>query len=86
MYRAINKYVIIKRDYTEEEVHSSGLILEKNTLAQVLDFEVVATTEQTEELQGKTIMAERSRVKQMNEGQVVYGAISYDDILAVKED
>lgn len=86
MYRAINKYVIIKRDYTKEEVHSSGLILEKNTLAQVLDFEVVATTEQTEELQGKTIMAERSRVKQMNEGQVVYGAISYDDILAVKED
>ena len=85
MYRAINKYVIIKRDYTEEEVHSSGLVLTKNTLAQVLDFEVVATTDETKELQGKIIMAERSRVKQMNEGEIVYGAVSYDDILAVKE-
>ena len=85
MYRAINKYVIIKRDYTEEEVHSSGLVLTKNTLAQVLDFEEVATTDETKELQGKIIMAERSRVKQMNEGEIVYGAVSYDDILAVKE-
>ena len=86
MYRAINKHGVVKRDYTGEEVHASGLIINKNTLAQVLDFEVVATTEQTKELQGKTVMVERSRVKQMNEGEIVYGAVSYDDILAVKED
>lgn len=85
MYRAINKYVIVKRDYNKEEVTESGIILNKNTLAQVIDLEVVATTEETKELEGKTIMAERSRVKQFNEGQEVYGAINYDDILAVKE-
>ena len=86
MYKAINDQVIVKKDYTEKNIN--GIIVPttgQNTEKQILEFEVVATTELTQELQGKTICAARHKIGQLTDGELVYGSLSYKDILAIKE-
>ena len=85
MYRAINDYVIVKRSY-EEKKTESGIILKNSSEDQMMEFDVVATNELTEALAGKTVVAPRYKVFQLNpDSEVKYGAIKVEEILAIKE-
>ena len=84
-YRAINDYVIVRRDY-EDKKTDSGIILRNSSEDQMMEFEVVGTNERSEDLQGKIIVAARHKVFQLNaDSTEKYGAVKIDDILAVKE-
>lgn len=84
MYKAINDNVIVVRDYREKKT-ASGILLTETSEGQVFELDVVATTDITKELQGKKVYAPRHKVIQLNESEgVIYGSVSYKDILAVK--
>jgi co-chaperonin GroES (HSP10) len=84
MYKAINDNVIVVRDYREKKT-ASGIILNETSEGQVFELDVVATTDITKELEGKKVYALRHKVSQLNESEgVIYGSLSYKDILAVK--
>lgn len=85
-YRAINDKLIVKT-------------LSVSETAQTIPLEVIATTELTEDLQGKIIYANRHKVSQF-EGEdedtqtsggiylakgMKYGALKLEDVLAIKE-
>lgn len=85
MFRAINNWVIVKRDL-EDKKTASGIILNPVDEVQVLELVVTSTTEDNKALMNKTVMVERSRVRQLNESaKEKYGAVKLEDILAVKE-
>ena len=84
MYKAINDNVIVVRDYREKKT-DTGIFLTETSEGQVFELDVVATTDITKELQGKKVYALRHKVAQLNESEgVIYGSLSYKDILAVK--
>jgi co-chaperonin GroES (HSP10) len=84
MYKAINDNVIVVRDYREKKT-DTGIFLTETSEGQVFELDVVATTDITKELQGKKVYALRHKVAQLNESEgVIYGSVSYKDILAVK--
>jgi len=84
MYKAINDNVIVARDYRDKKT-DSGIFLTDTSEGQVFELKVVATTDVTKELQDKTVFAPRHKVAQLNQSEeVVYGSVSYKDILAVK--
>lgn len=84
MFKAINDNVIVVRDYREKKT-DTGIYLSETSEGQVFELEVVATTDLTKDLQDKTVYALRHKVAQLNESEgVVYGSVSYKDVLAVK--
>jgi len=88
MYRAFNKYVIVKAAFND------------NFKVQVLEGKVVSTTKETEKLQGATIMADRHKYKELGEteeeaktesgiilgSKSKYAAVNIDDIIAIKHE
>lgn len=85
MFRAINDWVIVRRDLQEKKTES-GIILNANDETQILELEVYSTSEKTSGLEGKTVMCERHKVRQLNpSAEEKYGAVKLEDILAVKE-
>lgn len=85
MYRAINEWVIVKRDLQDKKTES-GIILNAPDDLQVLELEVTATTDVTKDLQGKIIVVQRHKVMQLNQSSnEKYGSVKLEDILAVKE-
>lgn len=84
MFRAINDWVIVKRDLADKKTES-GIILTPTDEVQVLELEVHDTTPDKAELMGKIVMVERSRVRQLNpNSDVKFGAVKLEDILAIK--
>lgn len=85
MFRAINDWVIVRRDLQEQKTES-GIILNPSDESQVLELEVYSTTEETAGLEGKTVLCERHKVRQLNpSAEEKFGAVKLEDVLAVKE-
>ena len=88
MYRAFNDYIIVKA------------VTDPNFQNQVLEGEVVATTKETEKLQGKFVYAQRGDFKQLSEseddnttetgiilgGKKVYCALDFNKVIAIKHE
>lgn len=86
MYRAINDKVVVKALTASDSI-------------QTIPLEVIATTELTEDLQGKTIFVSRHKIMQFDSEDedtetksgiilakgMKYGVVRLDDILAIKE-
>lgn len=79
MFQAINDNVILKR--SSAKVTESGIITMQEANTTPL-FEVVATTEQTKDLQGKEVYAQKA-VELSEKDDFKYYSCSYKDILAV---
>ena len=73
MYEAINKRVVVEKS-KQEQATNSGIILTN----EVSIYTVVATTEETKELQGRDIVFTQS--KKLAGG---YESVDIDDITAV---
>lgn len=81
-YEAINNRIIVKKP--ENRKTESGIILSEQKEGQVFELEVVATTEQTKRLQGRTILAEPRMVREFPTTEAEhYGSMSIDDVLGV---
>lgn len=84
MYKAINKRIIIKK--LNEKTTKSGIIIAEQKEGGCFEFDVVATTDETKDLQGKTILAEPRMVREFPTTEAEhYGSIHLDDVLGVKE-
>ena len=85
MFRAINDYIIVIRNL-EDKKTESGIILTAMDETQVLELEVHSVSDAAKGLEGKTVYAERHKVKQLTPGtDRKYGSVKLEDILAVKE-
>ena len=84
-YQAFNKNIIVKIERPKEESTLSGIIIEKKNVSDIRDFEVVATNELTEDLQGKVVVAFIEDINQFSDSGELYGALALDDILAVRK-
>lgn len=83
-YEAINNYIIVKKE--TRSVTAGGIHLAAAVETAVTDFDVVATTEITKTLQGKTIYCARSHVMELGtEADVKYGAVKLDNVIAIKQ-
>jgi co-chaperonin GroES (HSP10) len=84
MYQAINNRIIVKKPL--EKTTDSGIILTQQKEGRVFEMEVIATTELTKALQGKTIYCEpRNCVELSADGEGYYGALDIKDVVAIKE-
>lgn len=88
MFQAINNYVIVKAPFNDNFNH------------QILESEVVATTEETQKLLGKTVLANRHKYLELGETEEEaktdsgillgsknkYASLKIDDIIAIRHE
>lgn len=78
MYEAINNYVILQK--VEKET-ASGIQIASGDESKILEYLVVATTEETRELQDRVIATHKGMVTDLGQG---YYAVLVEEIRAVK--
>lgn len=82
-YEAINNRLVVKQE--NRTTTASGILYAKAVEHPVVDVEVIATTELTAPLQGKTVSVERRHCLELDDdGDFKYASIRAEDILAVK--
>ncbi len=80
MFEAINQYVILQK---VEAKTDSGIVIAEGDSTKIKSYKVVSTTEETKELQDRTIMAHVGMVSDLGQG---YYAVLVEEIRAVKTD
>lgn len=81
MYTPLNNRIIVKKP--SERKTESGIILSEQDTGAVFEFDVFSTPTEYMRISGKKIVAERRHVTELPEKG--YGAIKYEDIIAIKE-
>ena len=81
MYKAFNQNLVCKKP-AEEKTESGIILTNSQDTGAVIELEVVDTTEETKDLQGKRIYSRRMHVVEMPDGK--YGVVPLENVLAVK--
>lgn len=82
-YQAFNNRIVVSQP--NQQTSAGGIIFAASAEKPVVEVLVVATTELTEALQGKTICVERRHCSELeDDGEVKYASVKLEDIVAVK--